>query len=215
MRTSNDPSTEITGRSSPTYSGSVKKGNHRGAELRHSLWIISQRLDQLKRAMSLPYVENDGSSECPDAETLYAEKEQLEAQVTADVEVLKGHRVELKKEIQRSEKNLQQLEADQGKLNRLEPSQCYAEAIKAQQQQLRRLIQDRDAVYIVLAEAEAVLKVSRTRKFPGRVPQKKFGFPSTTPSSSQSPSSQSPTGGLGNELNELLSLGPLEQSQDR
>ena len=188
----------------------------RGPQLRGALSAISRRVAHLKTAMtSLPYVTEDGSSECPEAENLYAEKEYLEAQVRSDVQMLNLYMVALGKEIQRCQKNLQRLQADQARLNRQEPSEYYSEAIEAQQRQLRGAVQDRDAVYIVLAEAKAVLKVSQTRKFPGKEPQWRPISPRTPSGPSKSSSSPSSAGKSSNELEGLLSLGPLGQAKGR
>jgi hypothetical protein len=180
-----------------------------GNQLKNELDSMSGHTDKLESAMALPHVDEDGNSECPWAERLYAKKEELEVQVTNDVEKMKCYSKGLNKEKQRCERNLAQLQADRGELNLPEPSEYYSNAIEAQQRQLQSVIDDIDAVSIVLKRAEAVLKVSRTRKFPGGEPQEGFPFPAM-PSGAPGwtciqPSLRQP----GDEIDGLVSLGPL------
>ncbi|MEW5902623.1 MAG: hypothetical protein AB1715_14245, partial [Acidobacteriota bacterium] len=69
------------------YAGEVP----RGERLKNEWAGISSRVEELERAMALPDVDEDGSSECPFAESLYAKKEELEEQVARDVEKLKSY----------------------------------------------------------------------------------------------------------------------------
>ena len=78
----------------------------------------SEIVDQLDSTMTkLPYVDENGSSECPWAEDLYAQKEELEAELTFEVEKLRYYMPELEKRVSRCEKNLQRIEADSARLN--------------------------------------------------------------------------------------------------
>jgi DNA repair exonuclease SbcCD ATPase subunit len=163
-------------------------------------------VDDLERATtSLPHVEEDGSSECPFSGELYAKKEELEEKVTSGVNRLHDCLADLAKEIQRCKANLGRIQADSAKLNLQETQDCYSEAESEQQRQYRHVVQDREAILVALGKAEAVLKISRTRKSPGGTPRR------------QTPPSSAPSGpgGLGKELDGLLSLGPLSDPDNR
>lgn len=190
----------------------------RGTMLQNELASISALINRLEKAMaSLPHVNDEQESECPFAEDLYAQKEELEQELIPKAEVLKRYMVGLENEVQRCRNNLARIQADYAKLNLQETSAHYSEAIEAQLQLLRSATQDRDAVSIVLAKAEAVLKVSRTRKYPGRKPQRQYPFPGAKPGdmpkSSQLPNTPSTRGEPDDEVDGLISLGPLKQTQ--
>lgn len=180
----------------------------RGRQLRDELKGISSHIKELENALALPEVNEDGSSECPFAEDLYAKKEALEKQVTQDLRTLKRYGQVLDYEIQRCQHNQAKIQADGTKLNLQEASGHYSQAADAQQHQLQSAIEDKDAVSVVMSKAQAVLNVSRTRKYPGKEPQER-PFPSP-PFGVQGPtSSSSPAGKPGGELGGLISLGPL------
>jgi hypothetical protein len=180
----------------------------RGRQLQDELKSISSHIKELESALALPEVNEDGSSECPFAQSLYAKKEELEEQVTHDLEKLKRYAKVLDNEIQRCQRNLAKIQADGGKLNLLETSEHYSHAANAQQQHLKSAIEDKDAISVVLSKAQAVLNVSRTRKYPGKKPQEQpfpmppFGTPGST-------CIRTSTGEPGSELTGLISLRPL------
>jgi len=180
----------------------------RGLQLQNELQSISSHIKKLESALALPEVNEDGSSECHFAESLYAKKEELEEHVTHDLEKLKRYAKVLDNEIKRCRRNLAQIQADGGNLNLKETSEHYSYATDAQQQQLQSAIEDKDAVSVVLSKAQAVLNVSRTRKYPGKKPQERpfptppFGTPGST-------CIRTSTGEPGSELAGLISLGPL------
>ena len=116
---------------------------------------------------------------------------------------------ELEKRVSRCEKNLQCIETDSATLTTEQTKECYSEALEAQRKQYREAVQDRDAVFIVLAKAEAVLAVSRTRKYPGKIPERQSPPLGAMPFSSQSSGGQSHSGGPDGEITGLMSLGPL------
>jgi hypothetical protein len=141
--------------------------------------------------------------------TIPAKKNYFMQACRKDTEKLKYYQMALDKEIQRCRGNLERIQTDSGRLNLRETSLHYSEAARAQQGQLQSAIDDKDAVCVVLTKAQAVLKVSRTRKFPGRKPQEGYPFPVPSLGAPGSTGVQSSPGLLGNELGGLISLGPL------
>ena len=191
-----------------------------GTRLRDELASISKLVGELETATSsLPYVREDGESECPFAENLYAKKEELEGQVSGKVNLLGGYLMELDAERLRCQKELDKIQEDYKKLNLQETSDHYAEAVLIQKEKCRSIEEDKDAVSVVLVKAKAVLKMAKERKFPGKKPQEQFPFPAgmteTPLPPSQSPDSRSQPGGLDNEIGGLISLGPQGGAEPR
>jgi len=205
-------SKEMTTPDSHARSSSIEVPSKKAIEA--ELASISKEVSDLEAATSsLPYVNEDGESECPFAENSWAKKEELEEKVSGKVNVLAGYLMGFDAERLRRQKELDRLQEDYKKLNLQETSDHYAEAVLRQKEKIRSLQERKDAVTAVLVRARAVLKASKGRKFPGRKPQQQFSFPldpsGTSPSDPLSPGSHSKPGGLSNEVTGLMSLGPL------
>jgi hypothetical protein len=182
--------------------------------LRNQLASISKEIKDLERAVpGLPYVNEDGESECSFAENLWAQKEELEETVSGKLGVLSNHLMQLDAKRLSCIKELGKIQEDYKKLNLQETSDHYAEAVLRLTEKCRSFEEMKDAVTAVLVRARAVLKQSKGRKFPGRKPQQQFSLPvgpsGPSPSSSPSPGIHLKPGGLGNEVAGLMSLGPL------
>jgi chromosome segregation ATPase len=174
----------------------------------------SKDISDLEAATSsAPYVNEAGESECPFAESLYAKKEELEEKVSGKVNVLSAYLMGFDAEKMRCQEELDRIQEDYKKLNLQETSDHYAEAVLRLTEKCRSLQESKDAVTAVLVRARAALKRSKGRKFPGRKPQQQFSLPAgpsdPSPSNSPSPNVLSNSGGLGNEVTDLMSLGPL------
>jgi hypothetical protein len=186
-------------------------GVPRGVELRRVLAGITEHIEQLDRAMSsLPHVNKEGGSECGFAEDLFAQKEELEREVIEDANRLLGDKRSIDHDVARCRNNRARIQVDSGKLNRDEARDCYSRAEEAAEREYREAVQDKDAISIVLARAQAVLKVSATRKYPGREPQRQS--PPAGPGAPEGPDPRTPAAGIGRELDGLLSIGPLEET---
>jgi hypothetical protein len=190
-----------------------------GTELRQELSNTSDLSRQLKSTLSgLPHL-TQASFIWPETEDQYAIKEELEGELMAKVENLTDYMPVLENRVQQRQRDRAQIQADSEKLNHEEPADCYAEAQEAQQKRCLEAVYDKDAASIVLAEAQAVLEVSRTRNFPGRKPVRQFPFPGAKPGDlpphSQSSGCQAHPDHLGDEMEDLISLGPLGETRDR
>ena len=208
-------------RDRPANSANAKResgGVPEGAELRQELSYISDLSRQLSCAISsLPRL-TQASFIWPETEDQYAMKEELEEKLASEVQKLTGYMPVLEDRVQRCRRDRARIQADSARLNHEEPSQCYSEAQEAQEKQCLEVVYEKDAATIVLAEAQAALEVSRTRKFPGRKPVRQFPFPGAKPGDlpprSQSSGSQAAPHTLGDEMVDLIALGPMGQTQD-
>jgi chromosome segregation ATPase len=203
---------ETTTPNSQAGSSSVEVPSKKAVEA--ELACISNEINDLESAISsLPSVNEDGESECPFAESLWAKKEELEEKISGRINVLTTHLMGLDAKKLRCQKELDRIQEDYKKLNLQETSDHYAEAVLRQEEKIRSLQEMKDAVTAVLARARSVLKRSQGRKFPGRKPQEQFSLPvgpsGPSPSDSPSPDPSSNPSGLDNEMTGLMSLGPL------
>ena len=158
---------------------------------------------------SLPVVEEDGSSECPFAEKLFAEKEEAERKVAGHVQKLNRCLVELGRELDRCRGNLQRIEVDQQSLRLTKPINEYSRAALAQRDQCYHAQNDQEAVTIVLSRAEAVLEAARNHKFPGREPRNRSSSAPPLPTPDRVGNARGNTS-LGGEVKNLISLGPIQ-----
>jgi len=189
-----------------------------GEQLKNELASDSALADRVESANNnLPYVDDSQESECPFTEQLYAQKEKLEQELKSKVEVLKRYHKVLSSKVDRCREILQEIQVDSAKLKLQETSKHYSQALEAQQSQYDSAVDNRDAVSVVLKKAQAILNVSRSRKYPGKTLDEQFPFPAGMPgplaSAAQTPDPQSPAGGLSNEISGLISMGPLEQTE--
>ncbi len=186
-------------------------GCPRGTQLRQELTAFVQLVTQLEASMNrLPLVDETGHSECHFAEDLYAEKERLEREVLAGVTRFSGYHLTLEKWIERCKKNVEKIDEDSQRLHHSEPQRCYSDAANELRGEYRLAVQDKDAVYVALEKAKAVLQVSSTRKFPGREPRKRTFVPVSPSQPSATFQPRSPAGGLGGEVEGLFSVGPID-----
>ena len=174
---------------------------------------MSSQVKELESVVSsLPYVSADGSSECGWAESNYNRKEDLEKEVRGKINQLANYLMWFDAEMLRCRERLKKIQADYAKLNHQEPQDCYARAVRDEQDRSRRIQDDRDSVSVVLTKVKAVVAMSRKRKFPGKEPQQQYsipiGMPGAAAAGPQAPSSGSPAGGAGGEIGGLVSLGP-------
>jgi hypothetical protein len=182
--------------------------------LRSSVAQVAALVKELDAAMSqLPHVDSQGYSSCPPdvVQELYDKKNKLEQQVADCIPTLTEILFVLEKEVQRCEQNLDRIRNDAGRIHSDETREKYSQAEQAQELELRRARDERDAVYMVLKKAELVLSVSRGRQMPPVRKTGGEGTPHRKDSGKDSSEAGSPAGhdpSSGGELDDLISLGP-------
>ena len=127
------------------------------------------------RTSYLPIVEQDGSSECPFAEDLYAQKEEAEDKFRDLLSDLNGQIPLLTDDIVRHRRNLKQISSDKEKLTTPQPKGSYSSAEQQLQSDLHRALRIQSRVGDILKRAKLALEIAESKKFPGRKPQRK-GF---------------------------------------
>ena len=181
---------------------------HRGIELQKKLAEVSRLAGQLNRSVSSQPRLTGDSHIWPETEDQYAIKEEGEAELLSEVETLRGYMPLLERDVRHNGEALQRIQDDSGKLNLQEPRECYSQAEEAARRQYLGAVHDRDTVAVVLVEAQAVLDVSREKKFPGKDPVRQFPFPGAKPGEMPDSDERS------DEMDGLISLGPLGQVRE-
>jgi hypothetical protein len=204
----------------------VTTNNKRGVEKHDDLNIenidstisyMKSLVEGLLNAISvLPKVDEEGNSECPFAEDLYAQKEEAAEKVEAELPKLRGYVGVVEQEIARCEANLQEINADSGSLNLPEAKGKYNEAVRAQETQYKKAIGQRKALTDTISRAEEALSLSRSKAFPVRKPQKSyhppvggFGGGGTPWSTDIADRAFQGRPSFKREMDNLISLGPL------
>jgi hypothetical protein len=113
----------------------------------------------------------------------------LQARLSTELEKLQRYKSKLDREVLRCKKNSNRIRTDSERLNLDETRQCYLEAEDEQQKQLDEAVRDRDAVSWAMSKVRSALP---------HLPL---------------PGYQNNPGRLGNEVDDLLSFGPLGQKK--
>ena len=164
-----------------------------------------------------PKVDQKGRSECPFAEDLYAEKEDVTEKVEKELQKLQRYLMLVEQEIARCSANLEQISADAGSLNIEQAKERYAAAKWSQESQYNKAVEQRNALIDLIARTEKTLAMARSKKFPGRKPQKGFRFPAggsegweaTRSANGEAHETPPDRTSLKTEIESLISVGPL------
>ena len=168
----------------------------------------------------LPTVDEEGNSECPFAEDLYAAKEEAVTKVSEELNKASHYIGLLDQEVARLHGNLARISADASSLNSAEAKERYLYAKRSLEQHIEKNLKQREELMDLISKAEKLLGLARSKKFPGKEPRKKFhappalgagpigsgatgmqGKPSLTP--------PSPRPSFETEVDSLISLGPI------
>lgn len=125
----------------------------------------------------LPEVDQEGNSECEFAEALYAEKEAFAEKVEEESQKLKPYLEIVQGEIERCLINLAQINTDGNSLFLDQAKENYDRAKRAQELQYEKVIRQRESLIGLIAWVAKTLAEARSKKFPGRKPQKIFRPP--------------------------------------
>jgi chromosome segregation ATPase len=175
---------------------------------------MNRLLEELSSKVQVcPKVDQEGNSECPFAEDLYAKKEEFSEKVEKESKKIQRYLQAVEQEIDRCSNNLERISADSRSLNGDEAKEKYAIAKRAQEAEYNKAIQQRRALTELISKTEKVLGLARAKTFPGRKPQKSFRPPLGALEGSEAPrfingvTAARPS--FKNEVDRLISLGPI------
>ena len=168
----------------------------------------------------LPKVDDQGHSECPFAESLYAEKEEETTKFIESLSKLPGYIALVNREIQRFKQNLSKLSMGTHELQLPQAREKYQTAKQNYEFHYQKYTQRRDTLVELSKQADEVLREAQSKKWPLGTPREKYSFPSLPRtklandsfiSKNTNPSFQQlDTGhGMQNEIDSLMAIGPL------
>ena len=135
-----------------------------------------QLLSKLENSLGLPDVDEDGHSECPFAEHIYAEKEEAEEVVTRLLENFHGYLQVIEKRLKECEINLRQIRADSTQLNSAEAREHYSAAEIAEIIENSVYMRQKRQVEDIIPRMEKALAEAAKKQYPGKKPEKSEGF---------------------------------------
>jgi hypothetical protein len=166
----------------------------------------------------LPAVDPDGRSECPFAEGLYAEKEELTERVEKESKKIRPYLEIVDREVERCVANLGRINSDGNSLSLDVAREKYGQAKRAQEAEYEKAIQQRRALIGLMAWAAKAIAEARSKVFPGgkKTPHS-FRPPFNVPEGRRMDSGNEGTGkplivqpSFKAEIDSLISLGPLK-----
>jgi hypothetical protein len=168
------------------------------------------------KVRALPKVDQEGNSECPFAEDLYAQKDECMEKVEQESQKLQPYLVLVEEEIARCRANLGRISSDASSLNLDEAKERYDAAKRSQESQYNNALRQRKALTDLVSRTKETLALAQSRAFPGRKPPKSSRPPAGAfggwgGTGSRNGASKVPPGrpSLKNEIDSLISLGPL------
>ena len=159
---------------------------------------LMEQLLQVTR--SLPSVDENGQSDCPEAEEMYAEKEELQAQLQGHFEQLHRYEAFVEEELKRCEGDLVVLEEHQKRLHTDKPRAHYSQAeveVAAMCKKLRKMLRE---IKAMIKAVDEVLAEAVQKRFPGKIPQKWPHMDFAPPSANRSQAEK--------DVDDLIRMGP-------
>lgn len=168
----------------------------------------------------LPKVDDQGNSECPFAESLYAEKEEETKKFIKYLSKLPGYITVVNLEIKRFQQNLRTLRKDTLRLNLSQVAEKYRTAKESYEFHYRKNLQRKVDLVELSGQADKVLKEAQAKKWPLGTPRENVTFrplphmegttglsvSEHTPRYLTSPNAGNSTY---NEIDSLMAIGPL------
>lgn len=183
--------------------------------------ILRDKIQKVHEAVArLPKVDSKGRSECPFAEDLYAESDKLLHEFRLLREKIPGYMNLLDQEIVRFKNNLNQLQSGTSALKTAQPKEQFKFASQAYQFHYNKYLNTKRELTELAAESDQVVKQAANKRWPLGKPKKKPTYPmvrmnTTGPASNpylsgnKNPMSSGSLSSASNEVNNLLSLGPV------
>ena len=140
------------------------------SDVRHVEHLIEEMVRATK---ALPPVDEQGVSECPFAEDLYAQNERRVAELQEKVLGLRNKLPSLDREIQRWCTNIGVVAAGHGKLHGDQAKDDFAQASGTLNLQYDRFMELRNRVVMVIQEARAAIGQAMLKQYPGKIPDQR------------------------------------------
>jgi len=164
------------------------------------------------RMRILPEVNNEGVSECPFSEKLYAEKEKALKEVVEELTKAPIYKGVIDQEISGLRGNLAKIHADRNRLTLNEPKEKYLVAANATEFHINRNMERRNNLTNLIAKAEEIIDQAKRKTWPLGSPKKVRKISYGTKDQGQKWLGSKWTGpGTRVEIDNLISLGQMRK----
>jgi len=171
---------------------------------------VDKAISELEAKLStLPTIDDKGGSECPFAEDLYAQAEEAEENLTRLLPILQGFISALDHEVSRCKNNLDLIRSGASNLANPEAKRRMEAAERTQKQEYLKAVENRKTADYLLKRANVVLKRAKSKKYPGRKPERQSPFTKTSAEASDADRDEGRQP-LEKELEGVLSVGSVQ-----
>ena len=118
----------------------------------------------------LPKVDEDGYSECPFAEQLYAQKQEQQQELQQHLEKLKTDSAQTETEIQKCKSNASIVGSDQSQLHSPDASEQYEQAEDKLKSKLKQLQEKRTHIRLKIQDVKKLLAKANEKNWPDGEP---------------------------------------------
>ena len=138
------------------------------------LWSVGNAaVSKLQNCLSmLPKVNEDGTSECPFAETLYAEKEEAEQTLRSTVNLVRSYVPVIEEALVAAQSDLGQIQDKIGGLSGEEVKEELKDAEREARRLVNEILKDQRWFSDLLSSIQHALGEARAKRFPARAPKK-------------------------------------------
>jgi len=160
----------------------IEKENVNLKKAEESLKKTKKSIEDLDRSVhSLPDVDEDGNSECPFAEELYAEKEKRQKKLQSQLKEFYKIIEAIDAEIGRCKKNLTVITAHQNKINSDKIRDQYTEEEAKLAGRITQLIKIKQEVRKAIKACKKAIAEASAKHYPGRKPREYPGLEGAEP----------------------------------
>lgn len=126
----------------------------------------------LRAANSLPEVSEDGGSECPFAEELYADKEEKQRELEGRFQQLHVYKQAVEELISKCDNDLVVVASHQDRIHGDKAREHYSQAEVELAAKRRQFLKTRLEIEEMIKKVDQALRESVSKRYPGKIPQK-------------------------------------------
>jgi len=133
---------------------------------------IDECMEGLRKAYDLlPKVDEEGYSECPFAEQLYAQKQEQQQELQQHLEKLKTDLAQTETDIQKCNSNASIVGSDQGQLHSQDVFERYEQAGDKLKSKLKQLHEKRTHIRLKIKDVEKLIAKANEKNWPDGEPE--------------------------------------------
>ena len=160
----------------------INKENVNLNEAEKALESTKKCMEDLDRSVhSLPSVDEEGNSECPFADELYAKKEELQEKLESRLKDLFELLKAVEAEIKRCEKNLAVVTGHKDRIHGDKVRDQYSDEELKLAARIKQLTEIREQIQKAIKAVQKALAEAKARYYPGTKPEKGPGISDDSP----------------------------------